>query len=109
MDTPAMNHLIERIKTHDFQKSDFKLFDFDTVLTILVFQGLKMCLPELKAWVKLGFSAIATQRLALEKKLKDYALEKELDYQQAEQVAEAIAQNINEENLGSIIQELEAK
>ena len=84
-----------------------KFVGWETILTVLVIQGLKTLLPELKEWVKLGATAITTKRLALQKRLEEYALEKELDFAMAEKAAAAIADNINEENVSRIIKELE--
>ena len=84
-----------------------KFVGWETILTVLVIEGLKMMLPELKEWVKLGATVITTKRLALQKRLEEYALEKELDFAKAEKAAAVIADNINEENVSRIIKELE--
>jgi hypothetical protein len=107
MSTPALNDLIQKSRNGITTAAGKKFIDIDTVVTILVFQGLKMLLPEIKEWVKLGFSKIVLKRLEIEKRLKDYALEKELDFQTVAQATEKIAQNINENNISGIINELE--
>ena len=84
-----------------------KFVGWETILTVLVIGGLKMLLPELKEWLKLGATVITTKRLALQKRLEEYALEKELDFATAEKAAAVIANQINEENIGRIIRELE--
>ena len=66
-----------------------------------------MLLPELREWAKLGATAIAMKRQQLRQRLREYALEKELDFPAAEQAAEVIADKINEENLERIIDELQ--
>ena len=84
-----------------------KFFDTETVIAILIFQGLKIMLPEIKEWLKLGFSKIVLKRLEIEKRLQDYALSKELDFGTAKEASEKIARNINEKNIENIINELE--
>ena len=81
----------------------------DYVLTLLITTGLSILLPELKQWVKLGMAAIAVKRLEIEKQLKEYAAEKELDMDEAQQAAYAVAQNITPENINQIIAALEKR
>lgn len=110
MKTPALNDLIQKTKSEIQPDSEGKKFmDADAVITFLVLHGLKILLPELKEWVKLGFLKITLWRLKIEKKLKDYALEKELDFKTAQIASQKIAQNINENNIKNIITELEQK
>lgn len=85
-----------------------KFVGIETIITILLFNGLKLLIPEIREWIKLGFSAIAINRLSIEQKLKEYALEKGLNYKQAQIIAEKIAQKINENNAESILTELQA-
>jgi hypothetical protein len=107
MTTPALNDLLRKTKAEIQPNAELKFIEVDTVLTILIYQGLKILLPELREWIKLGFSKIVLKRIEIEKRLKDYALEKELDFKSAEKSAQKIAQNINEENIKTIIQDLE--
>lgn len=107
MATPALNDLLQKTKAEIQPDPEKKFVDLDTVLTILIYQGLKILLPEIREWIKLGFSKIVLKRLEIEKRLKDYALEKELDFKMAEKSARKIALNINEKNIKSIIQELD--
>ena len=86
-----------------------KFIGWEGVVAILVYQGLKILLPELKEWVKLGGTVIAMKRLEIRKSLEAYALEKELDFQAAEQAAQTIAENITEDTLADIIDALDAK
>lgn len=103
----ALNELIYKTASQIQPDTEKKFVDIDTVVTILVFQGLKILLPEVREWIKLGLSKIVLKRLEIEKRLKDFALEKELDYRVAEKASEKIAKNINEHNIENIISELE--
>ena len=47
-----------------------KFVGWETILSVLVMEGLKMLLPELKEWVKLGAMVITTKRLALQKTVR---------------------------------------
>lgn len=107
----TLDNLIEEVKNEIPVEIDKKFIDIEisTVVTILVFQGLKIFLPELKEWIKLGFSVIALKRLELEKNLENYALEKELNYGIAEKASKKIVENITEQNISRIIDELEQK
>ncbi len=89
------------------ERIDERFVGWDAIVAILVYQGIKLLLPELKEWIKLGASAITLKRQEIRKKLSDYAKEKELDFPQAEKAASVIAEKINEENIGNIIKELE--
>ncbi len=79
---------------------------WEGIVAVLVYQGLKIMLPELKEWVKLGGTVIAMKRLEIRKRLESYALEKELDFQAAEQAAQNIADNITEDTLDAIVDAL---
>ena len=89
------------------ESGDEKFIGWEALLSLLVYEGLKWVLPEIREWVKLGATTISLKRFELKKKLTDYALEKELDFPAAEKAAEAVANNINEQNLNNIIQALE--
>lgn len=107
MENPTLSKLLQDTKKEIPVEKDTKFVDANTILTILVFQGLKILLPEIREWIKLGFSRIVLKRLEIEKRLKEYALEKELHYDYAAKAANKIAQNINEKNIQNVIQELE--
>lgn len=107
MATPTLSKLLQDVKSEVPVEQGKKFIDPDTILTILIYQGIKMLLPELREWIKLGFSRIVLKRLEIEKRLKKYALEKELYYDYAEKAASKIAQNINEKNIKDVITELE--
>jgi hypothetical protein len=49
------------------------------------------------------------KRQELQKKLVEYARDKELDFPAADEAAEAVASRINQENLGRIVSALEGK
>ena len=78
----------------------------DTIYVLVGF-GLKTLLPEIKAWVKLGSSAITLKRLEIAARLRRYAREKELDYAKAEKAAGIIANKISEKNVNKLISALE--
>lgn len=89
------------------ESTDEKFVGWEGLVGVLVGAGLKILLPELKEWMKLGASYISLKRQELKKKLIDYAKEKELDFPAAEKAAGVIADRVNEENLGEIINALE--
>jgi hypothetical protein len=78
-----------------------------SLITLLAYEGLKLCLPELREWLKLGASVITLKRLEIEKKLKKYAEQKELDYKEAKKAAKAIADRLDEKNVGTVINAIE--
>ena len=47
------------------------------------------------------------KRLAIENKLKKYAEQKELDYKEASKAAKAVADGLNEQNVGTMIKAIE--
>lgn len=85
-----------------------KLVGWDDLIFTLVGFGLTLALPELREWAKLGAAASAVFRQKLKKRLIDYAAEHELDFPAAETAAERMAERVNEENLGALIDALEA-
>jgi hypothetical protein len=91
------------------EATEEKFIGWEPLLAILVFEGLKCILPELKEWVKLGATVVAIKRQELQKKLVEYARDKELDFPAAEQAAEVIASKVNEENLSRLVTALEAE
>lgn len=78
-----------------------------SIITVLVMGGLKLCLPELQEWMKLGMTKVALKRQQIEKKLKAYAEQKELDYEAAQKAAGIVAGRLNEENIESVVKALE--
>lgn len=89
------------------EKTNEKFIEWDALVAILVYEGMKLMLPELREWVKLGATVITLKRQKLKNRLIEYAREKELDFPQAEKAAEVIATRVNEENLGKIIKGIE--
>jgi hypothetical protein len=86
------------------ERGDEKFLDWDTLMTILVYEGLiRLSLPLLKDWLKLGVAGADLMRQKIKKRLIDYAHEKELDFPQAEKAAEAIVNKISEKNIEKII------
>ena len=80
-----------------------------SILTILVYHGLKVLLLELKEWVKLGAAQIALKRQEIEKKLIKYAETKELDYNAAKKAAALVAGKITDQNVEKLVKELESR
>lgn len=109
MNETYLNNFAKEIATEAkaANTTDEKFIDWQTLATILVFQGIPIILPELKEWVKLGMAAVALKRQEIEKKLRAVATEKELDYDKASLVAGKVAANINEKNVKSIISAIE--
>ncbi len=79
-----------------------------SLFSILVYHGIKILLPEIKEWAKLGAAKIALKRQELEKKLLTYAEEKELDYEAAKKAAGIVTRRITEKNVEKIIKGLES-
>ncbi len=95
-------HLEEFIKTCSETQTEptgEKYIGWESLVTILVYEGIKLILPEIREWLKLGASAIALERLEIRKRLVEYAEKKELEFPQAEKAAEAVANNLNKETL----------
>lgn len=84
-----------------------KFIGVETLVGILVYEGIKVALPEIKEWIKLGASYITMKRQEIRNRLISYAKDKELDFPEAEKAATAISDRINEENIGNIIGALE--
>jgi hypothetical protein len=77
-------------------------------MTILVYEGLiRLSLPLLKDWLKLGVAGADLIRQKIKKRLIDYAYKKELDFPQAEKAAETIVNKISEKNIEKIIKSQE--
>ena len=106
-ETPFLDELIDTTKAEIELDTSKKFIDIDSIVAILVYQGLKILLPELKEWIKLGFSKIVLKRLEIQKRLENFAREKELDFKIAQRATEKMVKHINEKNINSIIHELE--
>jgi hypothetical protein len=100
-----INKCVESID--DTEKDRF--IGWESLFSILVYQGLLIMLPELKEWVKLAASAIALKRLEIKEKLIEYAAEKELDFPQAEIAAGKVADQLNEETMKQVIKAFNTK
>lgn len=109
METPELKRLFNEVKNEMPEQTDDKFVGAESIITILIFFGLKILLPEIQEWVKLGFAFIPLYRQKLEAKLKQYALEKGLDYKTAEIASAKIAEKINEDNISALINELQSK
>jgi hypothetical protein len=100
-----INDCIESID--DNEKDRF--VGWESLFSILVYQGLLIMLPELKEWLKLAASAIALKRQEVKKKLIEFAAEKELDFPQAETAADKVADRLDENTIKQVVKALEAK
>jgi len=103
-----LNDFIKECAQEKPTTDDAKFVGWEELIFTLVGFGLKIILPELKEWVKMGATLITMKRLEIKKKLIKYAMERELDFPAAEQAAEVIANKIDEENITKIIRALES-
>ncbi len=53
-----------------------RFIGWEALYSVLIYEAIKLFLPEIKAWLKLPAMQLALFRQNLEKKLKEYALEK---------------------------------
>lgn len=67
-----------------------RFIGMEALYGVLIYAAIKLFLPEIKEWLKLPAMQLALFRQKLEDKLKEYALEQELDYQKAEKAAARI-------------------
>ena len=67
-----------------------RFIGWEALYGVLIYEAIKLFLPEIKEWLKLPAMQLALFRQKLENKLKEYALEQELDYQKAEKAAARI-------------------
>jgi hypothetical protein len=88
---PLLDEVYERCQAQVHEEPENERFiGWEALYGILIYEAIKLFLPEIKEWLKLPAMKLALFRQNLEKKLKEYALEKELDYQKAEQAAARI-------------------
>ena len=100
-----INDCIESID--DNEKDRF--VGWESLFSILIYQGLLIMLPELKEWLKLAASAIALKRQEIKKKLIEFAAARELDFPQAETAADKVADQLDENAIKQVVKALEAK
>ena len=103
-----LNDFIKECSEEKPETTDEKFIGWESLVSILIYEGIKWILPEIREWVKLGATAITLKRLEVKKKLIEYAAEKELDFPAAEKAAEVISNKINEKNINKIIKSLES-
>ena len=107
-----MNAYLEEFASQCTQQgppdTDEKFVGWEGLIITLVGVGLKVALPELKEWVRLGAQASSVLRQRLTTKLIEYATEHELDFPAAEKAAELVAQRVNEDNVGTLVEALES-
>ena len=89
------------------KRSEEKFLGWESLIAILIYQGIKLMLPEVKEWLKIGTEAIALKRQEIRKGLVDYASRNELDFPQAERAAEIVSQRLNEKTLKNIVKVLD--
>jgi hypothetical protein len=90
-------------------KEKDRFMGWESLVTVLVYQGLLILLPELKEWLKLGASVIALKRQEIRKRLVEYAAKKELDFPQAETAATKVSERLDEATIKKIVDALEAR
>jgi len=88
------------------QQSGEKFVGWESLIAVLVYQGLKLLLPQIKEWFKLGTAVMDLKRQEIKKKLVQYAVEKELDFPQAERAAEVISNRLDDNTLKDIVDAL---
>jgi hypothetical protein len=88
------------------QKSGEKFVGWESLIAVLVYQGLKLLLPQIKEWFKLGTAVMVLKRQEIKKKLVQYAVEKELDFPQAERAAEVVSDRLDDNTLKDIVDAL---
>ncbi|OQX23617.1 MAG: hypothetical protein BWK80_25035 [Desulfobacteraceae bacterium IS3] len=76
---------------------------FETLVAIFVYAVIRPMLPEIRGWLELAIIPIDLKRQEIRKKLEVYAVEKELDFKQAEKAANAIVKNISVEKLKKLV------
>ena len=109
MQAVALKTLVDDcIESVEYEDKD-KFIGWESIISVLVYQGLLILLPELKEWLKLGASVIVLKRQEIKKKLVEYAAEKELDFPQAEIAAGKVAERLDEEKVKQVIAAFEAK
>ena len=88
---PLLDEVYDTCQAQAHEEPENERFiGWEALYGVLIYEGIKLFLPEIKAWLKLPAMQLALFRENLEKRLKEYALEKELDYQKAEKAAARI-------------------
>ena len=96
------------VESIEYEKKE-KFIGWESIVSVLVYQGLLIMLPELKEWLKLGANVIALKRQEIKKKLIAYAAEKDLDFPQAEIAAGKVADQLDEKKIKEIVTAFEDK
>ena len=102
------NFINDCVESVDDSEKD-RFVGWESLFSILVYQGLLIMLPELKEWLKLAASAIALKRQEVKKKLVEFAAERELDFPQAEIAAGKVADKLYEKTIKQVVNALKAK
>jgi hypothetical protein len=100
---PLLDEVYETCQAQAQEKPENERFiGWEALYFVLIYEGIKLFLPEIKAWLKLPAMHLALFRQKLENKLKEYALEQELDYQKAEKAASRIVAAVDNNLLASL-------
>ena len=102
------NLINDCVESVDDNEKD-RFVGWESLFSILVYQGLLIMLPELKEWLKLAASAIALKRLEVKERLIEYAAEKEIDFPQAEIAAGKVSDKLDEKTIKQVVNALKAK
>ncbi len=92
-------------QTHEEPENE-RFLGWEAIYGVLIYEAIKVLLPEIKEWLKLPAIKLALFREKLEKKLKEHALEQELDYQKAEKAAERIVAAVDNNLLARLYKAL---
>ena len=88
---PLLDEVYQTCQAQAHEEPENERFiGWEALYAVLIYEAIKLLLPEIKEWLKLPAMQLALFRQKLENKLKEYALEKELDYQKAEKAAARI-------------------
>ncbi len=102
------NFIKDCMESIDDKEKD-RFIGWESLFSILIYQGLLIMLPELKEWLKLGAASIVLKRQEVKKKLIEFAAENELDFPQAENAAVKVADRLDENTIKQVVKALEAK
>jgi hypothetical protein len=93
---PLLDEVYAKCQVQVHEESENERFTgWEALYGLLIYEAIKLFLPEIKEWLKLPVMTLALFRQNLEKKLKEYALEKELDYQKAEKAAARVVATVD--------------
>lgn len=85
------------------ESGDKKFIGWETLITLLIYEGIRTFLPEIREWFKLGMTVITLKRLEIRKKLIEFAKKKELEFPQAEKAAKKVSDRLDDAMLKRIM------